>query len=166
VRIDVSLRGDSEIEQALAGLVPKLEQRVLRQALSRAIRPILQTARANVLALRVTGVATEPLARGLRLVSQSRKGRLRVSIQTPTRRELVAQTIRRASRRGGQLGFGTRVSSALSSRGYYPAHIELGTKRTPAHPYLRSALEQHRSRTAAQLKTEILQALEREARRG
>jgi hypothetical protein len=167
MRFDLSLRGDRELAQALASLLPKVQARVLRGAFRRAARPVLQTAKANVLALRITGLATEPLARGLKIVAlPARRGRIGVAVQTPTRRELVTASIRRAARRGARLSSTTRLSTAITSTWYYPAHIELGTKRTPAQPYLRGALEQHRAATTAQLRTEILQGIEREARRG
>lgn len=146
MRFTLDLSGDQALLTQLEQLPDRLERRVLREAVRDAAQPILARARTNISAIRVTGVATDPLRRGMRIRAlRRRRGRVGVSVQTPTRQEL---------------------GIAPSARWYYPAHIELGTRRTPALPYLRLALEQARGEASNILRERLVEWLRLLGQRG
>ena len=126
-RIEITLSGDNEINHALQVLGAKIETRILSRAFRQGAKTILTTARQN---LRVIGASrttqytrkhTLQIARKLKVrVLRRQKGRMGVSVLTPTR---------------AQLGI------AEGGRWYYPAHIELGTQGKKALPFLRNAFD-------------------------
>jgi HK97 gp10 family phage protein len=155
MRFDVDVTGDAQLAQALTSLVPKLEAKVIRQAVRAGARPVLAKSKANVSALRVTGERTGPLLRGLKIRALKRKkGRIGVAVQTPTRAELGIPE---------------------DAESYYPAAIEFGGIREegvsapvhiPAQPYMRPALAATRSDASRLIRDAILTGIEREVRRG
>jgi HK97 gp10 family phage protein len=145
VKIDVDIAGMHELEQRLRELGPQLEKKVIRQALRAAARPVLDQARANLgPPYRKTGKHTDPLRRGLKIRAlRPRRGRFGVAVQTPTRAEL---------------------GIPADSPWYYPAHIELGTRRTAAQPYLRNALAAKRQAARESIVQAIQAGIARVAR--
>jgi len=137
--VDVSLIGDKRLNRKLRRLPLKVQRKVVRQALREAGRPVLATAK------RIVPVRTGNLRDGLKLRAiKPRGGQFGVAIKTPTREDLGLPAT------GG---------------GYYPAHIELGTRNTPAQPYLRPAMDQNRKKSIGILRRQIGAGIEREARR-
>jgi HK97 gp10 family phage protein len=141
VQFVFNLRGVPEIEEFLNKKFPRrLQQVLLQNALEAGAVPIIKQAFINLIAdVRVTGIKTDPLAAGLnigRVRRRRRRGVVSVGVRTPTR---------------AQLGIGK------NAKWYYPAHIELGTKKAPARPYMRPALEQQRDNA----NTIITEALKR-----
>lgn len=144
-RFDINISGDKELEMLFKSLPEKIENKVLRQALRKAARPVLASAKAKLKGIRVTGHTTDPIIKGLKIRAlKRRKGRIGVQVQTPTREEL---------------GLG-------DSKWYPPAHIELGTKRTPAIPYLRNSLRENAANATELIAQELRAAIERETKRG
>jgi hypothetical protein len=135
------LEQDAAIQQALLNLVPQLEKKVMRQALRAAARPLLEQVRHNIAALRITGAHTGPLLRGMRLraLKRRRRGDFGVGIMTPPRVDLGIPP---------------------TSKWFYPAHIELGTRRTPARPYMRQALSTKGDAALTILRQAILAGIE------
>lgn len=115
---DISLLGDKVLAYQFKQLPLVVQRKLLRQSFREAMRPVLTMARA--LAPKLTG----RMARTLRLRSMKR--------------------------RRGQLGMmvisGRRSDLAIPADHpwYYPAHVELGTSKMPAHPYLRPAFDRQR----------------------
>ena len=143
-RIDVSMIGDKALEQALRALPEKLETKVVRQALRKAAKPTLEQAKQNLQAIRVTGERTDRIRTGMKIRALKRKkGRLGVMVMTPTRQEL---------------GIDETAASSI------PAHIELGTRNSPARPFLRSALKATRQEVFAILRRDIQAGIERVSR--
>ena len=130
---DISLIGDRELQQQFKALPLAVQRKLLRQSFRQALRPVLTAARAA--APRLTG----RLARTLRL--------------------------RALRRRRGQLGMmvisGTRESLNIPADhpSYYPAHVELGTNRMPAQPYLRPAFDTQREHMLQTLARGIEEAM-------
>jgi len=127
-RLEVTVSGVEDIELALITLGPKIEKRILTQAFRVAAKVILQQARVNLAAIHTAGKKktdhTARISRGLKIGVLRRRGkrvrRVGVTLWTPTRDTL---------------------GIPASDTWYYPAHIELGTKRTAAQPYLRDAFD-------------------------
>jgi HK97 gp10 family phage protein len=130
---DISLLGDRELQQQFRALPLAVQRKLLRQSFRAALRPVLTAARAA--APRLTG----RLARTLRL--------------------------RALRRRRGQLGMmvisGTRESLNIPADHpwYYPAHVELGTSKMPAQPYLRPAFDTQREHMLQTLARGIEEAM-------
>lgn len=130
---DLSLLGDQELNRQFKALPLVVQRKLLRQSFREALRPVLTAARAN--APRLTGL----LARTLRL--------------------------RALKRRRGQLGMmvisGTRASLKIPATHpwYYPAHVELGTSKMPARPYLRPAFDTQRESMVRTLARGIEEAM-------
>ncbi len=122
-RIEIEVTGESNIDIALRTLGPKIEKRILTKAFRIGAKVILRQARANLAVISKTGRHTGPIARRLSVRALRRqKNRVGVMIQTPTREKL---------------------GISPGNKWYYPAHIELGTRRTTAQPYLRNAFDEN-----------------------
>jgi HK97 gp10 family phage protein len=142
MRFDLDLQGVPEVVQLLERWPVKVQNEILRDALTKAAVPILAQAQSNLATqVRVTGQRSDPIRTGLRIRAgrRRRRGVVRRLVQTPRR---------------AQLGI------SKESRWYYPAHIELGTRDTPAKPYLRPALLQQRERVIEIIRQEVARSLE------
>lgn len=173
---NIDLLGDKELAKQFREMPEKIQASLLRGSLRDAFKPVLTVARA--LARKKSG----SMARTLKLRAMKRKkGRIGVYIRTGTRAELnIAMTKRGAQLAGRILGGGrytraqrqalqsigrtqrtqARRIAAGKDPGYYPAHIELGTKHNPAYPYLRAAFDQAREATFARVAESMNRALD------
>lgn len=139
-RIDLFLKGDIELQQELQDLPAKLENKILRKAIRESMKPVLNDARANVSTYRVTGKHTDKIRKGLKIRAlKRRRGRLGVGIITPPREAIGIDP---------------------ADKWYYPAHIELGTKKTPPHPFLRDALNSNKDSILEDLRNRIRAGLQ------
>ena len=128
-RIEITISGESEVNHALQVLGLKIEKRILTKAFRQGAKLIRVAARRNLRAIGASASTmpsrqhTAQIARKLKTgMLRRQKGRVGISVSTPTR---------------AQLGI------AEGGRWYYPAHIELGTQRTRALPYLRNAFDEN-----------------------
>jgi len=144
MRFDVSIDGDAELQRAIGSLLPKLEKKVLRQAMREAAKSLLLDVRAAIRQIRQTGKQTDPLSRGM-TIKALKRGRIGVRIETPTR---------------------AKLGIPASAKNYYPAHIELGSRNEPAEPYMRGPLDQGRQELTRKARNRIIAGIEREAGRG
>lgn len=136
---DVSVLGDRALQKKLDRLGKAAGGKMLQSAMREAMKPVLAAARAA--APRDTGT----LARKIKLSSVRLRGKGKgVAVRTPTR---------------AQLGI------PKDAKGYYPAHVEFGTRKMPARPYMRPALETNRSRALELLRTGLWARLEPEVSR-
>ena len=131
-RIEIEVTGESNIDLALRTLGPKIEKRILAKAFRVGAKVILRQAQVNLAGIRSTKTATGRKSRRMRhhtsqisrrlsvRALRRRKNRVGVTVQTPTREKL---------------------GIPAGDKWYYPAHIELGTRRTTAQPYLRNAFD-------------------------
>jgi HK97 gp10 family phage protein len=166
MRLEIDLQGEREIIKRLADLTPQLERKVLNDALRRAANIIKTQVQANIQEVRVTGRNTDPLRAGIR-VRPLRRGRNRVgvAVQTPTRVQLAVKRLGRGRRLSVEAASELAVGSpGADLKWYYPAHIELGTKRTTAQPYMRQALEQQRRDAEETIRREIQAGIEKVTR--
>jgi len=117
--VNIEVLGDKALQKALNALPITMERKIVTQALRKAAKPVLATAKARC------PVKTGALRKSLKLRAiKRRKGNFGVRIMTGTRKEL-----------------GIPAEYPY----YYPAHVELGHAGTPAIPFLRSSLEDHRT---------------------
>lgn len=142
--VDIRLLGDKKLERLLRKLEPRVQKKVIRSAMRKAAKPVL--ARAKTLVPVRTGKRSGPLIRGMKIKSLKRsRFRVGVLLQTPTREEL---------------------GLSADDKYYYPSAIELGTSKTPAHPFFRNAMDQMRDVSMAIVRREIGNGIIREALRG
>lgn len=163
MRFDIDVLGEREIARRLADLTPKLERQVIRGAIRQAANEIKAQAQANVGEVRVTGRNTDPLRAGIRVrAARPRKGRVGVIVQTPSRVQLAVRRLGRGRRLSVEAASELTVGgSAAGLRWYYPAHIELGTKRTTAQPYMRNALATRRKAAEETIRRAILAGIDK-----
>ena len=122
VHVDISVFGDKQLQRALKALPINVEKKVVRQALRKAAKPVLDTAKSLV------PVKTGALKKSLKLraLRKQKRGQFGVQVMTGTRE---------------QLGI------AADDPYYYPMAVEVGTAKAPAHPFMRPALDQNREAT-------------------
>jgi hypothetical protein len=171
--VTLTLTGDKELSAMFQQFPDKVQRALIRSELRGVLKPVL--ARAKARARKKSGA----MARTLKIRAMKRKrGRVGYYIQTGTRAELqAALTKQGASLAGKVLGGGrytkkTRRTLQVIGRQlrqlqrprvkgrkdhYYPAIIELGTKKGnhPAYPYLRSSFDERKE----QMANDIIQAL-------
>jgi hypothetical protein len=123
MRIAIHIDGDAALQQFFNTFPRHLRTVLLRAAMREAAVPVLAQARSNLASqVRRTGRKTDPIWSGLAIRrGYRRRGAERVIVMTPRR---------------AQLGI------PPDSPWYYPAHIELGTRFTPALPYMRQVVGQ------------------------
>jgi len=145
VNVDFKLLGAVELERAFKQLPPASEKKVVRSALRKAAKRIRKVSESLIPRGpdKPEGQHLADVGLKVRALKRSRK-RVGVLILTPTR---------------GELGIGA------TDKSYYPAHLELGHRGVPAHPYMRDAMHSHRSAELAQIGRDIGAGIEREARR-
>lgn len=141
MKFAIDIQGEPEIQRALAGMSKRLQAVILRDALREGAQPVLAAAKAHLAShVRVTGKKTDPIWSAMRIrMGRRRRGSISVLVQTPPRAAL---------------------GIAPTDKWYYPAHIELGTKNTPALPFMRPALEQQRTRVTEMIRQRIIQGIE------
>ena len=116
--IDISIVGDKKLQAKLKKLEFKLQKKIVRNALSRAILPVRNKAKS--LAPYDSGLLKQSIKRK----RGSKKGMAYAKIVTGTRLEL---------------------GIPIDAKGYYPAAIEYGTSKQAAKPFMRVALAQLRT---------------------
>lgn len=149
--VDISLIGDAELQAALRELVPAVQRKIVRKGLRVAGNIHLKAAKAAAqnYSKGTEGRVDDPfmpkVAKLLKLRSlkRSRKG-FGVQIVTPTREELGLPPER---------------------KGYPPAHIELGTAKTPALPFMRWAFDQNEPRMTEAIADSVREGIDEVWRR-
>lgn len=153
---ELTLTGDKELSAAFRELPDKVQRKLVRNELKGVLKPVL--AQAKAIARKKSGA----MAATLKIKAMKpKKGRIGYYIRTGTRAELQARLNKKAVRLAGKiLGGGryagkTRRQLQVIGRGlrgldrkgqkyyYYPAIIELGTKKGnhPAYSYLRTSFD-------------------------
>lgn len=151
--------GIGELTKALAELTPKLEKKVLRQAMRKAAKPILAQAKANAPVGQITVDTQRLVFRALQFgkligatAKQSSKARARIIKHEET------QLKKSGSRYPGQLRDSLKVRAMKSKKGrigvvvqtregdykgdtFYGAFVEYGTSKMAAQPYMRPAFD-------------------------
>jgi hypothetical protein len=146
-RFDLTLTGDKALQRTLADMTDKIERKVLVQAFRATARTVQQDAMARVpmRQVRVQSGLGKRRIRQLQRIAQ-KFARLRNNI--------VVKPLKRSRRRVGYTVWtATRQALGITSKYYYPAHLELGHgpparggrgrrggARTPQHAYLRPAI--------------------------
>ena len=122
--LELYLFGDKALAKAMHGLSRAVQKRLMTKALRAEAKKIKKTVQANV------PVDQGNLRRGIQVRAAKRRR---------NRFGMVVRTAPAEKHKGIPRSEGTKVE------GYYPAHIELGTRRHAAQPYLRPALDAHRA---------------------
>lgn len=145
VQFALDIQTDPALQEFFHTFPSTLRNVLLRAAMRKAAVPVLAQARANVAAtVRRTGVTTNPIIAGLRIrAGRARRGSVRVVVMTPPRAFLGIKP---------------------GSKWYYPAHIELGTRDTPALPFMRPAIAQTRDEATEIIRRELAKGLDALAR--
>lgn len=139
--VDISMVGDKELERMFRDLPVKLQTKVVRQANTKAIRPILRSVKARVPVL--TGV----LKRGLKSRAMKRKRR-----NSPIGRFLLLPL---------RADLGIKADDPY----YYPAAVEYGHDNVAAVRFLRDGFDAAEEEAFGILKKEIGAGVEREAKK-
>jgi len=137
--VSILMLGDLELQKKLQALPDKLEKQIVKKAIRKAMKPILE--RARQLAPKDTG----RMAATLRIVTlrSRQRGKFGMQVVSGTKPDL---------------------GIAAGSKWYYPAHVELGTRKMPARSYLRAAMDSLRESTLEKIKAEIGAGIERAAK--
>jgi len=136
--IDIAVIGDKELQRKLKALDIKMQKKIIHKALRAAAKPILAQSKATA------PVLSGRLKKSLKLrARRARRGVFGVQVMTGTRQEL-----------GIPAGYPY----------YYPAAVEYGHARAPAHPFLRPALEANRQKGINIAANVIRQGIEEAAR--
>jgi hypothetical protein len=141
-RFEWNLSGEARVQEVLKDLPRRIQRAILQPALEEGAVPIMQQAVTNLQTqVRVTGVKTDPIGHGMYVGRHRRRrtGRVGISIRTPRR---------------------ARLGISKEAKWYYPAHIEFGTKRTPAKPYMRTAAQQKRGEALQIIRSAIFRGIE------
>ena len=141
MKFDLDIRTDPALETFFKTFPTRLRNVLLTAAMRKAAEPVLTQAKSNVAShVRRTGQKTDPIWAGLRIrAGKRRRGAVRVVVMTPPRAAL---------------------GISADDKWYYPAHIELGTRDTPALPFLRPALQQTRQEAQEIVRRELAKGLE------
>jgi HK97 gp10 family phage protein len=111
--IDISVVGNRELQRKLRRLEVKLQKKIVRNAINRAILPVRDKAKS--LAPVDSGILKSKIKRKTKV----KNGVARARIVTGTRMEL---------------------GIPVDAKGYYPAAIEFGTQHQPARSFMRAAI--------------------------
>ncbi len=122
IKLDAKLVGDLKLTKAFNNLERSIRGKIARKALRAGGKVVLKEAKKQAAAVDDPTTPSDIMKRvarllKLRAMKRSRK-HIGVRIMTPTREQL-----------------------GIERDHYPPAHIELGTSKTPAHPYLRNSLK-------------------------
>lgn len=184
-RFDLTLLGDAEVAQTLATLTERIERKILVAAFRTAALGVRRAAQQNIRPPRVRFAPGTGKRKAKRLQRFAlRFARLRNNLH-------VVPLKRRKHRIGFSVVTGTRAELGLEQGGryYYPAHVEaghappgqslrrrarmsaisrvlfrreMGSKRTPPHPYLRPALKSREGEVLNTLAARIRAGIARE----
>lgn len=143
--IDISLLGDKALTRKLNKLPNRVQKKVVRQSMRKAAKPLLTLIKQAIGEIRVTGIHTDPLKRGMKIKSVKRsRTRVGVEIVTPRRQEL---------------------DIADSDKSYWPANIELGTSKSPPRKFIRDTVDSNRIQTMNIIQRELASGIIREAKK-
>jgi HK97 gp10 family phage protein len=138
--IDISFLGEQRLQRQLRALDIKLQRKIVRGAMRKAMRPVLKAARNKV-----------PFDQGwlkssLHIKSRTRKGVTKLYVATGTREKLQIDADEKA---------------------FYPAVLEFGTfeNRAIAKPYLRPAITENKTQVIEIMRKDIAKGIERGLRR-
>lgn len=134
--VDISIFGNVELEKALHKLPTNVQRRLTNRALKRGAEIVLHAAQLRV--RRLTGtlaslLTVAPLKGG--------RGSFGYTVMTPRREILV----------GGEV---------QKSNGYYPQHLEYGSKHNRPYPYMRPAADENVDKILAQVEADLIAEVE------
>ena len=136
--VSVNFKGDKKLLRAMKSIEKQTtgsSKKFLRRAMREGLRPVLKEAKRRAAAVTSDANETElmrAVSRGLKIRAMKRSRKhFGLRIVTPPRNKLGLPPY---SKRG-------------PGRFYAPAHVELGTKRNRARPFLRGALEAKKTRS-------------------
>jgi HK97 gp10 family phage protein len=134
--VSIDFIGDKGLARALKRLPITLQKKIVRPALRKGFKVVFDASKA------AAPVGEGRLKRKLKLRATKRsRGGFGVRIVTPPREQLDIPP---------------------GAKGYYPAHIELGTQTVAARPFLRSSFDAHKDRAVKIIAREIAAGLKKD----
>ena len=118
----LELTGDKKLDRALAALGGKTAKNIVRKGIRKAGAIALKAAKKNAASLERGGGEMLKLSRTLKMVALKRNKKGNFGVQIATAEKTV-------------------LGIPESSKWYWPAHVELGSSKRPALPYLRPAFD-------------------------
>lgn len=134
--VDISVFGNKELEKALHKLPTAVQRKLTKESLKRGADIVLQAAKTRV--HRLTGLLANTI---FVKKMKSHGGTFGWVVMTPTR-EMLAGT------------------KAQTAKGYYPQHLEYGSKHQPPYPYMRPAADENLERVLAEIEAGLAAELE------
>lgn len=129
----VVVTGVKEIDRRLKALVPKLQKKVIRQAMRKGMKLVTAAAKAN---------------------APVRTGKLRKAIKTRAGKSKKRGVIKVVTRVG---------EGDFQGETFYAAMVEFGTKNMPPHPFMAPAYDQTKDVAKKVAMDAIIEGVEREA---
>ena len=140
--LELYLFGSTSLELAMHRLEKTMQKKIMRKALREEAKRLRETIREKV------PKDTGNLAKKMQVRSMRRsRVRFGVVVRTPPADKLK----------------GIPRTPNTKKPGYYPAHLELGTKRQAAKPYMRPSLDAHREGLLDRVGRDLWVGLKQEA---
>lgn len=142
--LDISVLGRKDLERALSRLESRTQKKVLRQALRKSAKRTQARVVDNLSGEKV-GVITGQLREAFKkskIRGATRRGTIRIGVEFPTRDAL---------------------GIAADDPHYYPTAVEFGHGNVPPYPYMRPAVDEHRTKEIAEIGRDVGKGIEREA---
>ena len=144
---NMTITGDHALDRVLAKLPDKIQKKVMKAALRAATKPIIKTARARLAPVRRTGL----LAKSIGVVK--------------FRNFPDGNSVARVGARGRYKAPDPDRPGRMIMPQFYSHLVELGTRHSPATPFLRPALKQNKSAAVGAMKKKVEQGIDRQVKR-
>lgn len=145
-KVDISMFGDKELQRKLNRLGQRGATKVVRQALRKAAKRAKDRVVQNLSGAPVqvrTGTLRQAF-QATKIAGKTSRGFIRLGVVVPDRAAL----------------------GITDPNSFYPYSVEYGHGNVPAHPYIRPAIDDHKSSEFAEIGRDIGRGIEKEASRG
>ena len=142
--VDVTMIGDKEVIKLFKELPEKVQKKFARESMRKEAKRLVEKVK-----------AASPVLTG----SKYRKG-------GSLKKSWKVKALRRSRKRIGvyvESGPREKLGIAANAPGYYPAHVELGTRTRAAKPFLRPVIRANRDSSQKRIGRLIGKAIEKEA---
>jgi len=143
MKVDISVLGNAELERALGRIMDKTQKTIVRGSLRKEAKRMRGRVAANItrLGLIKTGNMLKGYANA-KIANSGRKNFIRLGLVDPTRAEL---------------------GIPANAKGYYPYALEYGKHGVGATPFIRPAIDNHKTQSFAAIGSDIGKGIERAA---
>jgi HK97 gp10 family phage protein len=159
----LKVTGIREIVQNLAALGPQVSRRIGRGAMSKAMKPVLASAKGNAARIAKSGSLVAALKTRVQSADQIRRGFLGIG---NTKDAVRGSVVPVGKDRKALALYSLHYRKKRLVRRIRHGHlVEFGTKRSAAKPFMRAAIEQNGQRVVDTLANEMRAGIDRELRR-